>query len=112
MELNTASLVSNVNRKHDFRKALTREVALSLAVDQLRISESLDNVPFDPTPVSVGRIEVGWLFEFRPTKQFDTSGHKVYHVRYVVDDKSHRVHGVGTAGVDRVIDRIHWDRQR
>ena len=76
----------------------------------LAISESLHGVPFDPRPVSVGRIEVGWLFEFAPMKQFDHEGRKVYHVRCVVDDVEHRVHGVGTAGVGRVIDQIRWRR--
>ena len=95
-----------MNRKHDFREHLTKEIAQSLAAEHLSVSETADGVLFDPTPVSVGRIEVGWLFEFAPVRKTDDNGSKVYHYRCVVDDIERRVHTVGTAGVGRVMDRI------
>ena len=58
----------NLHSKHDHRKPLTKEIALALAVDDLGITESVHGVPFDPTPVSIGRVEVGWLFEFAPVE--------------------------------------------
>ena len=96
----------NLHSKHDHRKPLTKEIALALAVADPGITESVHGVPFDPTPVSIGRVEVGWLFEFAPVEPFNEDGRKVYHSRCVVDDVDRRVHCVGTSGVKRVVERI------
>ena len=83
---------------------------MALAVEDLATTEAVDGVPFDSTPVSIGRVEVGWLFEFAPVEPINDDGRKVYHSRCVVDDVDRRVHCVGTSGVKRVIERIKSQR--
>ena len=66
-------------------------------------------VPFDATPIAVTRLEIGWMFELSPTKSITRDGRRIYNVRYIVDDRNHRLHIVGTPGVDRAIERIKAD---
>ena len=98
------------DRKKNFRKPLDRSDAIALAIeDGLPRAESVFGVPFSPKPVSVGRVDVGWLIEFAPARQFDDDGRKVMHVRYIVADTDRNVHSVGSPGVQRAIARIRGE---
>ena len=91
---------------------INETTALQLILDRwLPVAESRYGVPYTADPVSVGRVEIGWLFEFAPTQQFNGAGHKMYHLRFIVDDLERRVHTVGTPGVQRAIDRIKRQRE-
>ena len=95
------------DRRKDFRKPLDRSDAIAIATEEgLPRAESVFGVPFSPAPVSVGRVEVGWLIQFAPVRQFDDDGRKLMHVQYIVDDVDRDVHSVGTPGVQRAVARI------
>ena len=86
--------------------------ALQLILDRwLPVAESRYGVPYTAEPVSVGRVEIGWLFEFAPTQQFNDAGRKLYHLQFIVDDLERRVHTVGTPGVQRAVNRIKRQRE-
>ena len=95
------------DRRKDFRRPLDKATAVAIAVEEgLPLAESVFGVPYSPKPVSVGRVEVGWLIRFAATRQFDDEGRKLMHAQYIVDDRDRRVHVVGSPGVGRAVARI------
>ncbi|TWT49549.1 hypothetical protein Pla22_47460 [Rubripirellula amarantea] len=98
-------------RRKDHRKQLDKATALAIAVEEgLPLAESVRGVPYSSTPVSISRVEIGWLVQFAPTSHIDADGRKVFNVQYIVDDRDRRLHPVGTFGARRIVEEILYRR--
>ena len=89
------------------KRSITKDDALKLLLEEVHWNfDDTADCSYDPRPHSVGRVEVGWLFEFRPRKQFDADGKKLMSRRYIFCEQDHSVHPVGTFPVSRIVDDI------